>query len=152
MRRLIFLTAFAALSGCGGATLYYAEGVTLAARDADLAQCSEAAGLAYPVALQTRREPPRFIPPRQVCDAAGTCVTYPGGFEAGEVFTTDVNAGLRRAATQSCMARQGYSEIGLPFCANGVVADASTRMPPLTQDSCLLRGYGAAPLVVNPGG
>ena len=150
MRKLIVLTLLASLAGCGGATLYYAEGVTLATRDADLAQCTEAAGLAYPVTLQTRREPPTYVPARQVCDAAGSCVTYPGGFEPGDTVTTDVNANLRRAATQSCMARQGYSEIGLPFCTDGVVVDASTRMPPLTQDSCLLRGYGAAPLVVNP--
>lgn len=150
MHRFIFLITLLTLAACGGTTLYYAEGVTLAARDADQAQCSEAAGLAYPVALQTRREPPQYIPPQRICDSAGTCITEPGRFEPGDTFTTDVNAGLRSSAAQSCMARRGYSEIGLPFCEDGVAVTASTRMPALTQDTCLLRGYGAAPLVVNP--
>jgi hypothetical protein len=145
------VTALLALAACAPGTVYYAEGVDLPTRDADYAQCEAQALRDFPVRSETRYTPRIFIPPEQICDAAGTCTITPGYFDGGEPYTVDVNASFRRTATRGCMGDRGYARVGLPLCAPDTAVRPSTVMPPLTDATCLYRPTRSGPaLIVNP--
>jgi hypothetical protein len=145
------LCAALLLAGCARGTVYYAQGVDLATREADFAQCEAQALRDYPVRNQVRFTPRIYVPAERVCNAEGSCVTRRGYFEGGDPYTVDVNAEFRRTATRGCMGTRGYARVGLPFCAPDTAVRFSTVMPPLTDGTCIYRpGGGGASLVVNP--
>jgi hypothetical protein len=152
MRRSgISLCAALALAGCSASTVYYAEGVDLSTRAADLAQCEAQALQAFPVRNETRYTPRRFVPPRQSCDADGNCTESPGYFEGGEPYTVDVNADPRQTALRGCMGDRGYAEVNLPFCEPESRVRPTTVMPPLTEATCVYRPAGRGDgVIVNP--
>jgi len=149
-RPALILIALMALSACGGGTIWYAEGVTVATRATDLGRCEARALRQFPVRQELRLTPQRFIPASRTCQPDGTCTLIPARFEGGRPYTVDGNERARELAANACMAERGYAEIRLPGCEDGAAVRASTRMPPLTAQSCLLRNAGPGPLVANP--
>ncbi|NKX46442.1 hypothetical protein [Roseicyclus persicicus] len=150
---LAALAAVLALAACDpvAPTTYYAEGVDLATRDADYAQCAAQALRDHPVRDEIRFTPRIYVPSRTSCTAAGACTTIPGYFEGGEPYTVDGNAGIRATATRGCMGERGYARVGLPYCAAETAIRPSVVMPPLADGTCLYRPDGRGPaLVVNP--
>lgn len=148
---VIGLGAALALAACDASTVFFAEGVDLATREADLAQCEALALTEFPVRSQTRFTPRIFVPPETICSASGTCIVRPGYFDGGVPYSVDVNAEFRRTATRGCMGERGYARVGLPFCAPETRVQPSTVMPPLTEGTCLFRWTGdGPPLIVNP--
>ena len=140
MRTVPLCLILFALAACDlSQTVYYAPGVTVAAREADLAQCQAGAFAQYPVRNETRYTPRRYVPPLQICDANGNCRLRPGFFEGGDPYTVDVNRTPRAAATRACMAAEGYTQIELPRCEPGTTVQRSTGMPPLSAGSCILQ-------------
>ena len=138
-------------SGCAGGTVYYAEGVDIATREADYAQCESLALSEYPVRSQTRFTPRIYVPAHQVCRAGGTCTIVPGYFDGGEPYTVDANAEFRRNAVRGCMGERGYARVALPQCRTETTLRPSPVMPPLTEGTCLYRPTGSGPaLIVNP--
>lgn len=150
--RLKFAVLIAAitLSGCVTGSVYYAEGVEIATREADIAACDRQALAEYPIRNQTRFTPRVYVPPRQICDSAGTCVIEPGYFDGGDPYVVDVNESFRRTAFSGCMGARGYARIGLPNCEEGAAIRLSTVMPPLTGGTCLYRPAPGPALIVNP--
>jgi hypothetical protein len=147
---IILLSAAMALSGCVTGSVYYAEGVDLATRDADTASCERQALAEYPIRTQIRYTPRIYVPPRQFCDSAGACTVRPGYFEGGDPYTVDVNESFRRTAFAGCMGARGYTRVGLPTCPEGTAVRISTVMPPLTGGTCLYRPAPGPALIVNP--
>lgn len=138
------------LSGCAGVQTYYAEGVSLATRDRDIALCERAAVQDFPVEQAIRTRPRVFHPGRQICDAEGRCVLEPGHWTGGEIYTVDLNRDARARAVVGCMGGRGYTLISLPSCnLDGPVA-ASTVMPRLTEGTCAISRRGTTPYIVNP--
>ena len=135
----------ALLSGCGPAQVWYKPGGSLALRSSDLLHCRVESLAQAPVATQIRQWPPTYIPTRRYCDAAGRCVTDGGFFAPGEVYSVDVNAGLRRDLEARCMAQRGYASVELPRCPTGETdprgtpAEPAETMPSLTGSSCAQR-------------
>ncbi|MHA7886485.1 hypothetical protein [Roseicyclus sp.] len=152
MRPFVALViATLALSACADTTVYYAEGVDLPTRAADLAQCDAQALREYPVRAERRFTPRIYVPAQTTCDAAGTCTTKPGYFEGGEPYTVDANAEIRRTAARGCMGERGYARVGLPFCEPETRIRPSLVMAPLSEGTCLYRpAAGGQPMVVNP--
>jgi hypothetical protein len=148
---LAALGAALALAACDTGTIYYAEGVDIATREADYAQCEIAALQEFPVRTEIRYTPSIFVPGRQVCDAQGACTVTPGRFEGGQPYTVDANADIRATATRGCMGERGYARVGLPFCEPETAIRPSVVMPPLGDGTCLYQPGGSGPaLVVNP--
>ena len=147
---LVLSLAATVLSGCVTGSVYYAEGVDLATRDADMASCERQALAEYPVRTQIRYTPRTYVPPSQTCDAAGNCTIRPGYFEGGDPYTVDVNESFRRTAFAGCMGARGYTRVGLPNCEEGAQIRLSTVMPPLTGGTCLYRPAPGPALIVNP--
>jgi hypothetical protein len=151
MRRLILASLAASLlSACVSETVYHAAGVTLATRDADIAGCERHALSRFPVQTQIRYTPRVYVPPRQVCNSAGSCTIRPGYFDGGDPYTVDLNENFRRTAFAGCMGARGYTEVGLPRCEEGEAIVLSTTMPPLTGGTCLYRPAPGPALIVNP--
>lgn len=149
MTRIILTTcALLALTACRF-DAYYAEGVTIASRDRDRAQCQAEAQRALPERMVTRFTPRQFHPGTTVCDAANICVINAPYWTGGDPYTVDLNEDQREGAVTSCMAARGYTLISLPSCPTGAPIAASTRMAPLTTDTCLLNRRNGG-LIVNP--
>ncbi len=153
MPRLFSLTLLVslALAGCVSTQpVYYAEGVTLSTRAADLAQCQASAHQQFPVQMVTRFTPRVYVPPRQVCNSAGACHIRPGYFDGGDPYQVDLNRAGRAQAQQSCMATRGYARISLPSCEAGTAVRPSATMPPLQNGTCIMPGGGDAAPIANP--
>lgn len=146
------LCAAIALSACTGGTIYYAEGVDIATREADFAACEAQALSDFPIRNETRYTARIFVPPQQICDSAGACVLRPGYFDGGQPYTVDVNAAFRQTATRGCMGTRGYARVGLPVCAPDTAVRVSTVMPPLSEGTCLYSPGPGPALIVNPVG
>ena len=145
------LLASLALAACMTTTsVYYAEGVSVAQRQADFATCEAEARAAYPYLPETRYTPRRLVPPESTCTPEGDCVITPAYWEGGEPFTVDVNEDVRQRAVAGCMGARGYTRIGLPRCEPGAAVTASPIMAPLTGQTCAYRQGGGSTLVVNP--
>jgi hypothetical protein len=144
------LAATLLVAGCGSATVYYADGVDLVTRDADVSICEAQALSEFPTRDVTRFTAPVFHPPIQSCDAAGNCVTQPGFWRSGRPYTTDANLEPRAVATRGCMGTRGYARITLPSCGADTMVQYSTVMPSLTESTCILYQRGSESLIVNP--
>lgn len=147
---LAAISAVLTLAGCVSTTVYHAPGVEIASRDADIATCEREARAEYPVRPETRYTPRYYVPPRRICNSAGSCTVRPGYFEGGDRYTVDVNEARRQTAAQGCMGARGYTRIGLPNCEAGDAVRLSTEMPPLTGGTCLYRAAPGPALIVNP--
>lgn len=155
----VLLVSVLVLSACAPASVYYREGASMAKMEDDLLNCKVAAVKDAPVATQLRRGAPRYYPGYVRCNNGGQCYRTGGYFYPGEVYSVDVNAGLRRDLVNRCMARQGYSPVELPRCRAGTgsdgAADQTARtdtMPPLSQNSCIIGTEGGGSLIIDPAG
>lgn len=147
-RSLAVAIAALALAACQS-TVYYAEGVTVAARESDLGQCRSEARRDFPPRLETRYTPHVFRPAVQTCDADGSCTVTPPYWDGGAPYTVDRNEPARRQAVVACMGRLGYTQVRLPRCRGDQTVTPSTIMAPLQSDTCLIRTSDSS-LVVNP--
>lgn len=143
MKHTMLLPVVAAfLSGCAPLTIYHKAGIPVAQLDRTELKCDVAALRDAPVATQTRRTPPVFIPPRRICDAAGTCTTRNGYWEPGTTYTVDVNEDLRNRVKDRCMAAEGLLPVKIERCPPGIAKSAPvapTRvLPRLTPQSCVI--------------
>lgn len=159
MHRIVLLSFLAVggglLAACLPLDLYYREGVSVARMQADQTQCEVRALRDAPVASQIRRRPPVYVPPERVCDAQANCVTRPGYWVEGEIFTVDVNADLRARVADQCMIARGYRATTIPACpqsvANAAPPAATRILPPLSGNSCVIRNRGGTWQIVTRG-
>lgn len=142
------------LIGCLPVSTYYAEGVSVAKRDRDDLECDVAALRDAPVANQTRQSAPIYVPSRS-CDRRGRCYRRGGYWVPGDIYTVDVNAGLRNRIKAQCMADRGYRPVEIPACplavANAAPAGATTVLPRLGPQSCAIRNDDGSLLIVTQG-
>lgn len=135
------LTAFLALVACAPVSVFYSQGAAPAKVKDDRLNCAVEALAKAPVATQIRQRAPRYIPGARYCPAAGNCYARGGFFVSGEVYSVDVNAGLRQELVTQCMQRLGYSPVRLPRCTTAAgqtgAQSLPDRQPPLTKGSCL---------------
>ena len=148
IRTLAFAGLVLALTGCNSTT-YYAEGISVAARDRDLAQCEAEARASYPPRLVTRLTPRVFHPGSSTCDATGVCVTEPPYWTGRTPYQEDLNEDIRDRAVVGCMGGRGYAQVSLPICERDAAVTPSVIMAPLGADTCLLRNGGTS-LIVAP--
>lgn len=148
------LLCFAALSGCAPLSLYYKPGAEVSRMQADSLACETAALRDAPVANQIRQRPPVYYPGRQYCNG-GHCYYHPGYYMDGGYYTVDVNRDLRRRVEQSCMAQKGYQPVEIKRCTSSVAlaagGGATTRLPPLSAQSCAIQHDDGTFLIVEPG-
>ena len=154
--RPVFLMLFcAALAGCAPLSIYHKPGVSVTRMQSDQTNCEVAALRDAPVATQIRQRPPVFVPPRKICDAAGTCYTEPGYWVQGEIYTVDVNADLRGRVQTQCMAQKGYQPVSIPLCSASLARAAppgqTTTLPRLTEQSCAIRNRDGTWQIVSQG-
>ncbi len=143
------------LAACAPLNTYYKPGASVTALQRQTTACEVEALAKVPPSTQIRRDPPRFVPPRQVCRSPDKCRILPGYFEPGEVYTFDPNANLRRRVEAQCMADKGFAPVSIPACPSGV-ADAAPRaatrtLPPLTAASCVIRNSDGSFQIVTRG-
>lgn len=156
MRVGLMVGALFALVGCTERSLWYLQGVSIDQRNRDVLACEVQATRDAPVATQLTQGPQRFIPATSRCHMEylngfahrEVCVTQPARWEAGDITSVDVNAGLRKRVYAQCLADKGYQRISLPKC-DTTPAQVSTRLPHLTEASCAVdlgeRGLTIAP-------
>ena len=141
------------LASCAPLEIYHREGVPVTRMQSDLLACEVSALADVPVSNQVRREPPRYIPSRRICKADGSCYTRGGYYIPGEVYTVDVNLGLRERAEQQCMVDKNYLPATLPNCPNAVFRaapkGATQVLPRLTSQSCAIRYTDGTWQIVN---
>jgi len=143
-----------ALAACAPLNTYYKPGATVAMVERQTTQCQVDALAQVPVALQTVRTPPRFIPPRRVCRSDGRCTSRAGYFEPGQTYTVDPSADLRKRVETQCMADAGFAPVSIPQCpagiANAVPQGRTTALPALTENACVIRnGDGSFQIVTR---
>lgn len=128
------------VSACAPIPVYYREGVSVDRLEEEGLACKVAALKDAPVENQIRQHPPRYYPGERVC-ADGRCWTRPGYWVDGQVYSVDVNLGLRRQLEQNCMAKKGYSQVSLKRCTMEEVsmrlASQPKRLPPLSDQACV---------------
>ena len=151
---VLSIAALCALAACGPVSTYYKPGVSVSRLDTDRTNCQVSALSKAPVANQIRREPPIFVQGRVICNKRGQCARQPGYWVEGDIYTVDVNAGLRDRVTDMCMAEKGYEPVSIPRCSQNVVQAAQPRqtvtLPTLTQSSCVIPYKDGRFQIVNP--
>jgi hypothetical protein len=144
--RVVFLAALTLLAACAPLSIYHRAGTPVAQMQSDTVDCEVSALRQVPVATQVRREPPEFVPPRQVCDSAGNCYTRPGYWIEGAIYTVDANEGLRARVQDQCMIAKGYAPVTLPVCSQAVAQSVpvarTVTLPPLGPNACVVRNQG----------
>lgn len=146
----VFLTVFLLLGACAPLRIYHKPGVPIARWQADTTRCEVNALRDAPVANQVRQEPPIYVPPRQVCYSNGGCRLYGGYWRPGQIYTVDVNAGLRNRVETLCMAERGYTPVEIPRCPDGLTIRGQTAvLPNLTERSCFARFEDGGFAIVN---
>ncbi len=128
------------VAACGPIPVYYREGASVARLEEDGLSCKVAALKDAPVENQIRQHPPQYFPGERIC-TDGRCWTRPGYWIDGQIYTVDVNLGLRRQLEQSCMEKKGYRQVSLKRCsmdeASSRLASQSNRLPPLSEQTCV---------------
>lgn len=144
-----------ALCACAPLSIYHRAGVSVAQMQRDTTDCEVQALRAAPVANSIRRGPARFVPGPRICDAAGTCWRGADVLIPGEIYTVDVNKGLRDRVTLQCMGDKGYAPAQVPVCPAGVRSAApkgtTTILPPLSERSCVIRNDDGSFQIVTRG-
>jgi hypothetical protein len=144
------------LSACSGPlSLYYREGESVTRMQSATTQCQVAALEDVPVANQVRQNPPTYWPGRTYCDGRGRCYRSPGWWQPGNVYTVDVNQGLRNQVEAQCMAKKGFRPVSLPPCKqnikSSVPAVPTTKLPPLSTQSCYVKFDNGSFQIITPG-
>ena len=143
------------LGACAPLETYYKPGATVAAVDRETTACKVQALRDVPPSTRIRREPPRYVPPRRQCNAAGDCRTRGGFFLPGETYSFDPNDGLRARVEAQCMAAKGFAPVSIPPCPDSVrraAPPAATRtLPALGPSSCVIRNRGGSYQIVTRG-
>ncbi len=144
---LVPLALLTLLIGCDSLSLYHRAGVSVQRMESDLIDCQISALRQAPVRTVLRRTPAIWVPERRICDSNGNCHIRAGFWRPGQIYSEDVNAGLRERVENRCMARLGYSPVTLPACPQNVRRAAppgvTTRLPKLTEKSCVIRDRSA---------
>lgn len=156
MQRVMVLTlGMAGLAACAPLNTYYKPGANVAAVQRQTTDCQVKALRDVPASTQIRRDPPRYFPPRQQCNNAGKCRTIPGYFAPGAVYTFDPNDKLRKRVELQCMADLGFAPVSIPACPDSVAkaapVRATTTLPPLTENSCVIRNSNGSYQIVTRG-
>ena len=130
------------LTSCAPLSIYHRAGVPVARMLVDETRCEVQALKDAPVANQIRQRPPVFVPGRKICN--GPKCTYQAGYwEPGDIYTIDVNAGLRGRVETQCMARLGYQPVEVPLCQGSVKSAVVPRqtqvLPKLGENACAIR-------------
>ncbi|MEM9697768.1 MAG: hypothetical protein AAF943_03165 [Pseudomonadota bacterium] len=106
-----------------------------------------------PASTVVRRLPPIYVPGRKICKASGKCSKSRGYYVPGGVERFDPNDGLRTRVERQCMADKGFSPVSIPPCpesvAQAVPARATTRLPALSEGSCVVRNSNGSFQIVN---
>ncbi|WP_298835960.1 hypothetical protein [uncultured Roseobacter sp.] len=147
---------FGLLVACAPVTMYYDAGAEVSRLETDLLNCQVSAAQNVPVSNQVRRDPPQYYPARRVCRRDGSCYTTGGFFDPGNVYTVDVNAGLRARVTNQCMEERGYRQVSIPRCSGDISRNAIpavTRvLPELTPKSCIISNKDKTWQILNNSG
>ena len=92
-------------------------------------------------------------PGRTYCDGYGYCYNSGPYWVQGRIYTVDVNAPLRQKLTDQCMAKQGYAPARIPLCPPGtadyVPPAATTKLPPLSDKSCVIKYKNGAFQIID---
>lgn len=141
------------LAGCTPLGIYHKPGAPVATMQDTLTNCEVTALQSVPVDRRIERDPIRIVP-RRICDSAGNCtVVYDR--VGGEIRTWDANAPLRQRVLNQCMAAQGYDYVELPACSQSIKraapAGATTILPRLAPNSCVIRNSDGTWQIVTPG-
>ncbi len=149
------LVCLMVLSSCGPLSLYYREGQSVARMQTETTECRVKALKDAPVANQIRQSPPVYWPGRSYCDRYGRCYRSPGWWEPGNIYTVDVNKGLRNTVEAQCMAQKGYRPVSLPPCKSRVKSSVTptrtTTLPPLNPSSCFRQFEDGSFQIITPG-
>ncbi|MCF6232484.1 MAG: hypothetical protein L3J36_05215 [Rhodobacteraceae bacterium] len=143
------------LTACAPLSIYHRAGVSVTRMQSDQLACEVRAVKDAPVANQIRQNPPIFMPSRRVCNGP-KCTVFPGYWAQGQIYTVDVNAGLRARVEGQCMAQKGYRPVELELCDSKtkaqVVPGQTSVLPKLTQDTCAIRHQDGRWQIVTTGG
>lgn len=155
--RLPVLTGVAAvfITACAPLNTYYKPGASVTATQRQTLSCEVEALEKAPRATRTVQEPSRFVPPRRICKSDGTCRTFAGYFEPGQIYTIDPNSDLRARVERQCMADAGFAPVSIPACpasvADAAPARATTTLPPLNPKSCAIKNPDGSFQIVTRG-
>lgn len=142
-RLFLALVSVIGLSSCASLETYYKPGGSVAQLNRDTLACEVQALRDVPQSTVLRRKPPIFVQGKKVCNADGACTTAPGYYIPGGVEQYDPNADLRLRVERQCMADKGYAPVSIPACPDAVAKAAppraTTRLPKLTEGSCVIR-------------
>ena len=154
-RTLMGLAALLGLAACAPLETYYKPGATVAQVNRATTECEVQALRDVPASTQVRREPPRYVPERRTCDANNNCTVTGGFYIPGELVTFDPNEGLRNRVEGQCMADRGFAPVSIPPCpasvARAAPVRATTTLPQLRENSCVIRNDGGTFQIVNRG-
>ncbi|WP_406644675.1 hypothetical protein QEZ52_12455 [Aliisedimentitalea scapharcae] len=143
------------MTACSPLAIYYKPGVAVQKLQSDTDACEVSALKDAPVANQIRQTPARYIPGRRICNGLGQCTSSPGYWVPGSYYTVDVNKGLRQRRNDSCMAAKGYQPVSISQCpqrvANSAPPGATSRLPDLTDTSCVIRNNDGSFQIVDQG-
>ena len=158
----VIITVTVVVQACGPIIVYHNPNVTEGRMHNDLLDCEVAALKAAPVDLVTEKEPDTWIPEKKDCDkkcnkkgnCKKVCKKTGGYWEPGDTYTYDANEDRRKKFEGQCMTQKGYQPVELPICTNVATDPVSTarsgRMPPLTENSCVVRAGERRWKIVNP--
>ena len=154
-RSFSLILSAAALLACAPLETYYKPGATVATMKRDTTTCEVNALRDVPVSFQIRRKPPIFVPGNRSCDAAGNCTSHHGYYINGGVESYDPNVALRNRVEVQCMADMGYAPVSIPPCPDSIAKAtppaATTRLPALSENSCVIRNKSGSFQIVNKG-
>lgn len=152
---LPLLVCLMTLSACGPMSFYYREGESVARMQSETTECRVQSVKDVPVNNQIRQSPPVYWPGRSYCDNRGRCYRSPGWWQPGNIYTVDVNKGLRNNVEAQCMAKKGFRPVSLPPCRSGVKsrvpAVRTTNLPPLNTESCFVKFNDGSFQIITPG-
>lgn len=154
-QRSLVLASVLAGAACAPLETYYKPGVPVATLDRDTTACQVQALRDVPRSTLTRRKPPIFVPGKTVCNEDGVCTETAGYYIPGGFETFDPNDGLRFRVERQCMADKGYAPVSIPQCPADVAAQvperATTRLPVLRDDTCVIRNSDGSFQIITRG-
>ncbi|TLP64298.1 hypothetical protein FEE96_10970 [Parasedimentitalea maritima] len=153
LRAPVFILVVSLVTSCAPLSLYYKPGVEVSRMQSDSLTCETLALKDAPVANEIRQSPPIFYPGGEFCNGTN-CYYRPGYWVEGNIYTVDVNRGLRHRIENQCMTDKGYQQVELEICNPSVAKAAGNaqtiRMPQLSEKSCAVRHENGSFLIVDP--